>query len=313
MLDNIGQDEILDFQKVIQYDLELYLSNYNYFIQNLYPSILSYFEGSSDDINTQAFQILNKLTEQSTILSNIIYTLKEKFKKLSDRVIVDFLEDIKINLITISNTSKFTRSPRTKDSYNTSLEYNYLLKQGETLEEVAKDQLNNIEDWEDIAWRNNIRETDYTVEGGNNLVLSKQKNGVVRLFLNSVVDNLNGEKLLGRDIVKKITIVDDVTNGGDLQTLTYRDTFQQSVLILSQLEQGDIPERPYLGKAKLIGKNMAVFIFNGIKKQLDRTFQSDDTIVDFNVTNFRYQGGDLFYDYTVQSFYDKIHKQNGAI
>ena len=304
----LTQDQIDNFQSVLQYDVELYLQNYSWYVDNVYPSILAYFQGTTDDLDPSAFAMLDQLIRQSQYITHIVYSLKDKFTSLSDWFVLDFLEDIAINLISISNTDKFTRSPRTNSSFGTSLEYSYVLSQNDTLEQVAKEQLGDIDSWEDIALRNNLLEIDYGVEGGNTLILAKKNNGsITPVYLNSVVDNLQGQTVYGLDLAKKFAFVDDGTGQGtqDLQILSYTDTFKQAVTILIGLKKGDVPEAQNLGiEPGLIGGNLSIFTYKAVERQLTQTFQVDDTIQDFTIVGFRYQQGSIFYDFSATSFYN---------
>lgn len=307
---NITKDQIDNFQSALQYDVELYLQNYSWFIDNIYPTILNYFQGISNDLDPSSFSMLDDLIEQTQHITHIVYSLKNKFTNLSDWFVLDLIENIGIELNTIYNTDKFCRSPRTNSSFGTSLEYQYILNQNDTLEQVAKNQLGNREDWEQIALRNDLLETDYTTEGGNTLILSQQNNSITQVYLNSVVDNLQGEKVYGLDLVKKFKFVDDGsgTDSQDLQILDYKSTFIQAVTILINLKKGDIPEAQNLGiESGLIGGNLGIFTYKAIERQLTQTFQVDDTIRDFTVVGFRYQQGSVYYDFSATSFYNLSH------
>lgn len=309
-------DQINNFQSVLQYDVALYLQNYSWFVDNMYPAIVAYFQGTTDEIDPSAFSILDGLIQQSNYLSVIIYSLREKFNSLSDWFVLDFLEDISIKLTTIYHTDKFTRSPRTNNSFGNSLEYQYILPQNDTLEEVAKGQLGNVDDWDDIALRNNLLETDYTPDGGNTLILSRKNSSITPTYLNSVVDNLQGEKVYGLDVCKKFSFVDDGsgTDSQDFKILDYKKTFIQAVTILIGLKKGDIPEAQNLGiEPGLIGGNQGIFTYKSIERQLKQTFQVDDTIQDFTIVGFRYQQGSVYYDFSATSFYNLMHGGQSSI
>ena len=103
----------------------------------------------------------------------------------------------------------------------------------------------------------------------------------------TVFDILIGKNLLGKDLPIEF-IIDEETK--DLKILTPEQTFLQSVQILFNLQQGDIPEYLDLGIDKDVysectNKNDLGFTFPILLRQLSTSLESDDTILDFEIDN----------------------------
>ena len=310
-------EQINKFQTVIQFDLNTYLQNYSWFVDNMYPNIAAYFSGQIESLDPSTFTNLTTLIKQANYLDNIIYSVREKFDSLSDWFILDHLENIMVNLNTMYNTDKFARSPITNGNYGQNAEYQIILPQNDTLERLAIDQLGNINDWEDIALRNNLLEIDYSNSGCNTLNISKKDtNNTAILYLNSVVDNLQGEKLYGLDIAQQLAFKDDGTGQStqDLNILSYEQTFIQACNILIQLKKGDIPEVPNMGiDSGLIGMNLGVFSYKAVQRQIQQTFKADDSIQNVTITNFSYQDGSVFFNFSVDSYFHLVYSNQGNI
>jgi hypothetical protein len=75
------------------------------------------------------------------------------------------------------------------------------------------------------------------------------------------------------------------------------------------MKQGDNPEFPNMGRSAglCVGSNINAFEYGLLIKQLDQTFSTDDSITNFKVTNFMYDGTDLLIEYKVDSFYNFSH------
>ena len=118
------------------------------------------------------------------------------------------------------------------------------------------------------------------------------------IFIESVVDNIVGEKILGKDILYKTTFEND-----DLLVLSYKDTFFQSVNILMKLKKGDNPEFYDLGLQKnvAVGSNINSISYPVLLRQISEAFQTDDTIKSQEITGFRKEQDAIFIDMEIES------------
>ena len=306
---NISKITIQKFSQKIGYDISMYIDLYSYFIQNAQPNITRYFLEPDNEPSVDSFDYLDKMITESIKIDNLIKINKNRFDNIEYWDTLDLLEDIKISLLTCSKTSKYTRSSKTQNSWrSTGIVTEHVMSSNETIEQITFNELSsedsNIE-WQELAIQNQMSEIDYTTEGGKVLTIHKGIKYGKLLYLNSIIDNLFGEKLYGLDLHKKLTFVND-----DFNILSYNDTFIQSVSILALLSKGDIPEFQNLGRSRklAVGSNINVFEFGLLIRQMEDSFATDDSLVNFNVNEFYYSEGDLFIEYQVDSFYNLTYK-----
>ena len=127
------------------------------------------------------------------------------------------------------------------------------------------------------------------------------------IVVNSVVDVISGKSIYGRDLTKYISFVSD-----DLTSLEYDDTIKQAVEINLNLKKGDNPNFPTLGvqRAAIIGVNRNTLNFPIITRQLIETFNSDDTLKDFQVVNLKIDQDNLFIEIKVSTRLNEVQPYN---
>lgn len=299
------QNTIGKFSSILRYNVETYLDLYRIFLKNNYPLIYNYFTKPGTAPDSPSFDFLNSLIVEAGKLNALLKIHSKSFDKIDDWNLIDFIEDVKIKLDTISNTSKYTRSSSTKNSWaSTSIQTDIQLKRQQTIEDVTLSVYNDPNaqnSWIDISVQNNLFEQDYSIKGGKVIQVTKSITTSPNLFLQSIVDNLYGDKLYGLDFNQKFN-----WSNNDLSILSYIDTVKQSVKILIGLRKGDIPEFPNLGVdgTLLAGNDIGALFYVSIIRQLNAVFASDDSLVNFNVNKFRYYNGVNYIDFSVDTFYN---------
>ena len=301
------------FSTSLRYNINTYVDLYSLFISDYQKKIENYYKFKDTIPDIEAFDFLYSLIDEANKIDDLIKINKKYFNKINHWEFVSFLDDIKNNLNTIQNTAKWVGSNKTKNNWrNITIQNNYVLSQHETLENVVEDNFGGDiqNDWMDLSLRNNLLERDYTIDGGNELQISKSISSNPKFFIKTVVDSLIGEKLYGLDIYKKISYEDD-----DLKTLSPKETIKQSINILANLRKGDVPEFPKFGvDANLgVGSDVGQLIYSSIVRQMITVFSSDDTLIDFNVLDVSYDNTNLVIDYAVDTFYNNTIKSKITI
>jgi len=304
MLLDVGVDIIFNFQKTTGYDLSTYLSLTNTFINVQSNNIIAYYSGDVKTPDREAFNVLNELKIESNKIIQLFIVHKKSLETAEYWELLNMLEDIHIKLHTADNYSKWLRSSITKNNFNPDPEIEYILKQNQNLEKVSSDvQKSNDRDndWYDIAIRNDMIEEDYTPEGGNNLKISfsNRKN----LFLNSVVDNIFGQKILGADVQRKLEFEND-----DLKNLDNISTFFQAVEVLTLLSKGSNPEFLTHGiqKELFIGTDYGSIVFQALVRQFIENFSRDDTISAVEIKSVENIKDGIFIEFNVSSRINEI-------
>ena len=298
MASQIDKDILIEFEELSNYPIRDFFQSFIFFNNNNYSKIIDYFNGDSQIADSQAFNNLKILRLESIKLFEIISQISNRLNNYKWWVLIETVEDIHSKLLSANNASRWLRSAISDVNFDKP-ETTVILKQNQSIESLTRDTLgfddwNN--EWSNIAIRNQLKEEDYTSEGGNVLKVSFQNNSP--FFLQTVVDNIQGDKVYGIDIDKKITFESD-----DLKVLSPFDTFLQSINILSQLRKGDNTEFTSQGinQKAIIGSNLSLLSYPSIFRQMADVFSTDDTIKSFSIINIKKDDDAIFLTFEVTS------------
>jgi hypothetical protein len=289
---------IEEFEKITGYPLQDHLQNYVDFSEGAQAQVVDYYGGLVNRPHMPSFNALRDLLEASAKLNEVVNSFRDKFDRVDFWLLMDLIEELRGSLWSIDNSSRWQKSAITKSGFGSTQQVDHTLQNFQTIEHVAlniagSDDQHN--DWVKLAIDNDLREEDYTPNGGTVLSLTTTDSG---LTINSVVDNLVGENILGKDVDRQLSF-----SNNDLTTLTPKKTLEQSVEINSQLRQGDNPEFPGDGiqAALLVGSNLATFQYQQLIDQLTTTFQKDDTMKSIQVLEIASKQDALFVKFQVES------------
>jgi hypothetical protein len=301
--DDLSRDDLLEFEIKTKIEVIDVYQTVNQFLNNEAERIRSFFEGRLDYIVAQEFKALEQV--KSLVLSTLekIQSNRQIFNKYKDWLVLEDLEDSLGVLETLTNYSIWSRSNRNINIYAGKVEFDYLLKQEQTLEqiEVESGSIDSDVTWYDSAIRNMLREEDYTSEGGVPLKIIFKN--APTTFLESVISAIDsGLKSFGLDIKRKLEF-----SGDDLVVLSNKETLIQSAEILLNLKKGDNPQFETLGldQISILGSNKASFLFPVVFRQIIEVFSTDDTFSSVQVGKISFSSDALFIDVTVSSRYSE--------
>lgn len=304
----IDTDFINHFKKITKYNLADLLANHNVFIQDDFPLIIDYVNGLDVDIR-KSYERLKNLVDNYKKVINLFITHKKRFKNtLLNFISYTFIEEqYYLNIKFIENIDKYNRSSISLNSFNKNTKRNFIKRQNQTLEDISKSELKDTDpqtDWTNIALQNDLLETDYDITQTKQLNISTTNQSIGKIKLDSVVDLMDGEKLLGLDFNKKITFIND-----DFEILPYKETFKQSVEIGISIDNGDVPEIPELGFQNefLIGGNLGVLQNSVLIRNFDEIFSLDDTIVEQKILESSLEEDTRLIRFFVRSVYDAVY------
>lgn len=226
--------------------------------------------------------------------------------------ILDKVEDCLEKLQSIQNTGKYLNSSLINGGYLPQVK-KHILKQGESIEEATKNSL-YIEDyqnsWADIAVKNELREEDYTLQGG--VLLSASLSPTQDASRNEdVLGDLNGELFYGIDLSPEIEfVVGEGGVSGDLKTLTPKETLFSSATILANWSRGDNPEFPEMGRVNMVGGDLMSLSYPTIFKNLVDIFGLDDTFDRINMVNIAIKEDKVFIELSIQTK-DRVEIEQG--
>lgn len=315
---SLNVNTVSEFIDITGYDLNAYLSAFNIFKTTYYPSITDFYSGKTSVVPIKELSILDNLELEAGKISSLFSTYKQALNQLQFWFLIDFLDDLKIQIFSMQNIGRFYRSSISISGYGTANEFPYTLGDQQTLENVESDVLSSNDpnqDWVQLALRNDLKEVQYNINAaGNNLTIFKPID-VVKYNLQSVVDYLTGLAFYGKDISKNIAIVVDTEDNTaiDLDTVNFQDAFTQAIEILIGVTKGSIPEFPVLGIEGWIGSNLNIFNFKSFIRQITEVFQTDDTVLGFSIDNLEYEETSIFVNFSVNSFYNLVYKTNTKI
>lgn len=296
------EDIVIYWEQKTEIEIGQFLFDYFDFFKQSYPVIHAFYTGNALEVDSKHIQKLHSLIDSYVDIEGRIISKRGIFDNLIDSEIIEQLADFYVELIVVTKLNKFLRSNIVNPAYSKLYEFPVNLKQS-TVEELSASVLGSSDydnDWVSIAEKNDLQEFEYLPNDGTKLLVSVPL--ISKLTpINSVVDVITGQTVLGKDIKKKLTWKDD-----DLQTLDYEKTFEQTTQILLDLQIGDIPEFRSLGRSVFPGSSMKMFAFSPLLRQISQTFSTDDSIQRFNINKIEISGGDITFEVEVYSRLDEV-------
>lgn len=289
----ITDDILKSFKVSTKYDIGSFIEQYTSFGENEYNKIVNFYSGLSDTSDRKAFSDLDYLYAESKKIIELFELNATRFKIYDYWILLEAIEDIRENLLTIKNLPKYLRSTIDRSAFNKNVKFDYSAPQGATLESIQSSLLgdDDPDGWTQTALKNNLTEEDYDLNGG--FIIKIQFNNQSQLNVNSVVKGIETlDDALGLDIDKAIMLIDD-----DLKVLTPKETINQSAGILINLKKGDNPTFPDHGvNPKLIvGKNQLSVSYPVFFRQIAETISRDDTFKSAAIKNIDQQKADNVY------------------
>ncbi|MBV7533762.1 hypothetical protein [Chitinophaga sp. sic0106] len=296
----INLNTLIEFERITGKAIAQYLQQALNFFQTDYPLLEAYYAGKLTSVKSDPFASLAALETETQVFLTAFQTHGVQLTNSQWWYLLEEVENIDSRLKTVRNINRWARSTRSNIAFNNGMAFDYVMPAGQTMERISRDLLKDTwadDDWADIAISNNIREEDYTPDGGVNLKLT-QSAGAATIKVSSVVDSMEGKRILGKDLHRALQFADN-----DLLTLSEDDTVFQSVEILAALKVNDNPFAPNDGlqTAVIIGGNRASLNFPVISRQMTATFQSDDTLQDFSIKEIKVVNDTLQINYQVST------------
>lgn len=278
-----------DVSNILNFDLQDFFQRYIDFINSSDSELINYYM-SEGDYPKESFDTLDSLLSDCTTVYEKLKYSRNRLQDYYSFLVIDQFEDCYHTLNIINNYSKWLGTSFVNGRFKNTVEVDFVLKQNQTLESLSENL--GFDDREkgflELSIRNHIKEIDYTTKGGLVFKYSYQNEGSISL--NTVVDILTGENILGKDIDKKLTFKDN-----DLLSLSPKETFNQTCSILCGLLKNSNPEFPTQGfdKSSLSNKNVLNTTLPIFIRQLYSTVGKDDTISSFKISSIDISGDAL--------------------
>lgn len=288
--------------KIINIDLSRYFLDIVNFYDQANNEIYRYYTVNDEVYPQEAFIQYKEVQERTNLILDKIQFYKGLFYNVGYWDIVDKIDSINQKLDLIKSYPKYAKVNfiKSKD-YNSPIFETYVLKQNETLESLVLSQQSK-DSWEDVAIYNKLREEDYTSKGGVKIILKSSTDASLNLSnINSIIDIAIGDNLLGKDFPDYFEFSKEEN---DLFNDSPQQTFISTVRRLLQLSLGSIPEFLHLGVQKDISVESVKgdgFLFPLLLRQLVNVFDTDDTIINFTITDTKKEEDALYMYITVQN------------
>ncbi len=308
-MDQLNKDILLEFQSLTKYPIIEYFQNIDSFFKKDQQNIISYYSGNIDILNASSFSNLKSSIDETQNLFSIFSLNKNILSNYKWWLLIDQIEQVDTALLMIDNCSKWLRSTISKGNFNPNPEVDIPFNQGQTLESIERDTLGSNDwqnSWTQLALKNNLREEDYTSQGG--FLIKANFNYALNNFkISAIVDNPVDDRVLGLDIAKKIqfTTVDGID---DLLILSPRETFVQNISILVNLRKGDNPEfyDQGINPKLIVGSNVNSITYPVLFRQLSSLFRDDDTIKSFTIITINRLSDSVNIEFEVTSRLDDV-------
>lgn len=265
------------YYNITRIDIAQFFQDVVDFINQGYPSILSYYEGGNLPANS--LKVLDDLLFRAEKIDAAFYNFSGQMKTTDMWDLLDTFEDTWGQLLTINNTSKWMRSSRV-GRYDGKFYLERALADFENFEQVASSVGSNDpqNDWENIAIDNFIIEEKYSPRNGGP-IFKISLSSTANFGIQTVVDSLVGERILGKDIDKRFYFKDN-----DLAIVEYKDAINQTIDTIMNTLKRDIPEFPEDGISnEFVGTNVSAIQYPTLFRNLSTMFAKDDRFIEVNL------------------------------
>lgn len=300
----LNNDLIQDFKRMTRFDLEIYLLGVEELSRTYYPKIVAYYRGRSRSLPSLGVKLLDTLASESKKLDWIIGVNVSRFETTDWWDLLELIEDVKVKLQTMQNTPKWARTSLVKATIAANPNTEVQLVQGQTIERLLGGSLgyaDEHQDWYDVAITNDIKEEDYSLNGGKSMSVAASGGSAFNIL--SIVDIMDRETMKGKEIYRKITWEDN-----DVKVLNGDASFIQDMEILAGLTKGDNPEFVTNGLSKeiAVGQNINSIAYPLLMRQISEVFNRDDSIDRFSVTRIEKVQDGLFIEMEIFSKSRKV-------
>lgn len=306
-MDQLDITTLEKFESLTSYRIIDYFSRVQNFFSKHANNITSYYSGINKILNTKSFDIMKDLKKDTEDLMEVWRLNQTSLTNFQYWILIDNVEQVYSTLLSLENSARWYRSTQGLNDFTTFIPTDIPLIEGQTLESISANVLGSRDydnDWADLALSNNLNEEDYTPQGGIIVTANLNKNNK-RIEIKSVVDTMNRNTILGKDIAQKITYEDD-----DLLTVEGKECFKQAISILLNLRKGQNPEFRTLGinNGLMVGSNVNNITYPTIFRDLTEVLRTDDTIKAFSIVDIKRDQEAVFIDVEVESRLNEIQE-----
>lgn len=282
-----------EFENITKFALLQYFQDYRDFLQQDYSDVYAYYSGASESIDSSKINKIQSLLVMSNNLTRTFQTFAGKLGNVGYWELQQYCQDLKDTLERITKLPKYCRTSKTVRGYKPYIQVNEDIGGMRTIQDVA-DKVGDISE-EELILNNDLEEQNYEIDKLSQITafVNNQSNVVVSTIMEQPI----GQRIYGRDINRQISFQDN-----DLAVVAYEDNIEQKCDILLNLNRGDIPEFPMLGK-NITADSYSNYNYAELVSDLRDNFFQDDMFESIDVVDIDIKDGDIFVTCNIKTKY----------
>lgn len=287
---------VTQFENITKFALLQYFEDYRDFMQNDFSYLSDYYNGNTSSVDTSRISAFNSLRNRSKILMQQFINFSHRLSNCGFWELQEYCQDLNDTLEKITKLPKYYRTSKTVRGYQPYIQVKSNIGGLKTIQDLAQEINSDGVSEISLIIDNDLQEKDWDIKDMSSITafVNNQTDVVVETILEQPI----GNQIYGKDIDRKITLKDN-----DLVVKKYEDNVEQKCDILLSLERGNIPEMPNFGKNRLQGTNVSDYNYTELVKDLQSVFLQNDLFEDIEVSDVRYEQGDIFVNCTIKTKY----------
>ena len=220
--------------------------------------------------------------------------------------LIEYFDEIKNHLDYIKNLPQYLKtSTNFVDVFEQPVS-EYLIKDGDTLESIARIFFGDPEKYDIIMDYNNLDYYDVNSDTWIGRRIKIPTDRIITKDIPGIIDGLVGLNVLGKDINSTFAFTQeqDINGNFDIKTLEYEECFMQAISdLISKISKGTVPEFPSLGNntLEIIGENLGALSYSMIINDLITTLRQEPTLNTVQITDVKLQDDAILIDFSFKS------------
>lgn len=287
---------VTQFEKITKFALLQYFEDYRDFMQNDFSYLSEYYNGNASSVDASHISAFNALRTKSKNLMQQFINFSHRLSNCGFWELQEYCQNLNDVLEKIPKLPKYYRTSKTVRGYQPYIQVKGNVGGLKTIQDLAQEINSDGVSEISLIIDNDLQEKDWDIKEMSSITafVNNQTDVVVETILEQPI----GNQIYGKDINRKITL-----ENNDLAVKKYEDNVEQKCDILLSLERGNIPEMPNFGKNRLQGTNMSDYNYTELVKDLQSVFLQNDLFEDIEVSDVRYEQGDIFVNCTIKTKY----------
>ena len=279
-------DIVIEFENVTKFKLLKYFEDYQSFMQNDFSHLSDYYSGQTEGVDAKITNNFNALLRQSRTLIQTFKNFSSKLSNCGFWELQQYCQNLNDTLERVTKLPKYYRTVESVRGYQPYIKVSADIGGMKTPQDLAAEIGSSGVSETSLILDNDLQENAWEIDKLSSVdaIVNNQSDLVVESILESPV----GNHVYGKDINKKLTIVDN-----DLDVKKYEENVEQKVDTLLTLHRGDVPEMPTFGKIRLQGQTAGAYNYAELLKDIQTVFAQDDLFDSVEVIDVSLKDSDM--------------------